>query len=346
MASSGSRSTNPSDGDSPDHYDISYRFGQLSTKPSEAESSNSSTEPSDGDNISILASKPSTDSKTAPYDINNVLLNSKVEKVGDINVMVAGDKLNSCITGCCFMPSGELVLYDFGNKKIKLLDSSLSIVNSLSIPGGDWDTAVAAIDSSSVIVTLAAKKQVQLIQVLPSLKIVRTFDVDVYSNGVAAAAGKIFVLCGGINKKNEIRAYDFEGRELLKRQVINLSGTNSFVSPFYVAVSRLGDKIYVSDRDTHTVSCLSSHGDILFQYRDDNLQRPCGLFVDDKDKVIVCGDYSHTVQVFTSSGEIHKTLLTSKDGISNPICVGVRPDTGTLVVGCWDNKKISVFKKS
>ena len=346
MASGGSRSTNPSDGDLPDHHDISHRFGQLSTKPSEAESSNSSTEPSDGDNISILASKPSTDSNTAPYDINNVLLYSKVEKVGNINVMVSGDKLYCCITGCCFMPSGELVLYDFGNKKIKLLDSSLSLVNSLSIPGGDWDTAVAAIDSNSVIVTLAAKKQVQLIQVLPSLKIARTYDVDAYSNGVAAAAGKIFVLCGGINKKNEIRVYDFEGRELLKRQVINLSGTNSFVFPFYVAVSRLGDKIYVSDRDTHTVSCLSSDGDILFQYRDDNLQRPCGLFVDDKDNVIVCGDNSHTVQVFTSSGDIHKTLLTSKDGISNPICVGVRPDTGTLVVGCWDNEKISVFKKS
>ena len=350
-------STYPSDSDSPDYRDVSNRFHQLSTRPSEGELfsntstdtkpqssggtviSNLSTEPSDSDDTPP-STTPSSDSKT----INNVLLYSNAQKIKNINVMISGDKLNSCITGCCFMPGGELVLYDFGNKKIKRLGSSLSVVNSLDIPGGDWDTAVAAIDNNNVIVTIADKKHVQFIQVIPSLKIGRSIDVGRYCNGVAAAAGKIFLLCESTSTKDEIRVYDLEGKDMGERHVINLSGTNVFVSPFYVAVSRSGDKIFISDRDTHRVSCLSSNGDILYQYGDDGLQRPCGLFVDDKDNAMVCGDYSHTVEVIAAPGKKHQTLLTSKDGISNPICVSLRPLDGTLVVGCWDNNNLFVYK--
>ena len=288
--------------------------------------------------------QPSTAAVRGDHDL---LRYSTVNKVGNINVMVSGDKLNfSCITGCCFMPGGQLVLYDFVNKKIKLLlnrNASLSIVGSLAIPVGDWDTSVAA-DYNNVVVTVASKKQIQFVQVLPLLKLGRTFDTDMACNGVAVAAGKIFVLCENNNTTDTIRVYDLEGKYLGKEYDINHSSTKAFVSPICFIVSCLGDKVYVSDEDTHAVSCLSVDGRMLFQYKDDELQRPVGLFVDNTDNVIVCGANNNNLQVITSAGKKHNILLTSKLRISNPMCVGVRPTDGTLVVGRWESKASVVFK--
>ena len=56
-----------------------------------------------------------------------------------------------------------MILCDWNNDKIKLLDRSLKVVDSLDLPGRPHD--VAAISSSNVIVTTPGKKQLQFIQV-------------------------------------------------------------------------------------------------------------------------------------------------------------------------------------
>ena len=110
--------------------DVSNQFGKLSTQPSDVDSetkpqnygenqkSNSSTEPSDADVTERPFSKPSIDLKTVQHNnMIDIAYASKVNKVKNIDVSLYGDKLNCCITGCCFLSEGELVLYDFSNKK-------------------------------------------------------------------------------------------------------------------------------------------------------------------------------------------------------------------------------------
>ena len=143
--------------------DISASFGQLSTKPSEGNSysntcseakpqnsdgnkkSYSSTQPSDDNVASSSLSKPSTDSQTAQRNISNILITSKFQ-IKEMNVKVSGEVyVNSVsISGCCFMPGGELFLCDSSNNKIELLDHSLSVVDSLDLSEEPWD--VAAVD--------------------------------------------------------------------------------------------------------------------------------------------------------------------------------------------------------
>ena len=64
-----------------------------------------------------------------------------------------------------------------------------------------------------------------------------------------------------------------------------------FRFPEYVVVRRSGDP----GRGAHTVTCLTIDGQIVYQYRDAQLLRPRGLYVDDYDSVIVCGE--STIQV-------------------------------------------------
>ena len=324
--------------------DESSRQSGSETKPQaygENTNGNLQTKPSEYVTAKSLA-KASTDSLAAEHDNIDILHYSTIKKIKEIDIKVSGDKKNCSITGCCFMSRDALIACDWNNHKIKLLDRSLSVVDSIDLTGRPWD--VAAVDNNSVIVTMPDEKQLQFIQVLPSRKRGRTIDVDEKCWGVAVAADKIFISCYRYNDKvGDIRVYVLEGRDLGKRLGINPDGSNMFRCPQYVAVSRSGDKIFVSDWDTNTVSCLTSGDNLVYQYRDKELEWPYGLLVDDNDNVIVCGWDSNTVQVITSAGEKHKTLLSKKDGIYRPRCVGFRPSDGTLVVGCrW--RKTLVFR--
>ena len=346
-------------------YDISVGLGQLSTTHSAADSSqdhNSKTKQQNNgksrksyssaksSKVAVTprsSTKHSTDPQTVQHYSSNILLISKVKKINGIDIKVSGDGSSCQINSCCFMPGGELVLSDKGNNKIKLLDRSLSVVDSLHIPGAPWDVAV--VDNNNIIVTMPWQKQLQFIHVLPSLKKICTVNVDAHCRGVAVAAGKIIVSCFKpfIQDSCELRFFDVEGRDLGTRLGNHPDGSNMFRRSEYVAVSRSGDKIFASDWETHTVTCLTSGGKIVYQYRDDELKAPSGLFVDDNDNVIVCGDCGSRsiVQVIAAAGKKHNTMLSSvKDGIFNPRCVGFRPNDGTLAFGCSLSDILLVYK--
>ena len=342
--------------------DISTRLEQLSTKPSEDSSvysdnetkpfeessllhdsetkpqaygedknGNLQTKPSDYD-ASKSPAKAITESPAAEDGNIDILRYKTIKKIKELNVKVSSDTSRCNITGCCFIPGGKLILCDWGNDKIKLLDRSLSVVDSLDLPGNPRD--VALVDSSNVIVTMPVRTQLQFIQVSPSLKPGRTIHVGEWCSGVDVAVGRIFISYNDfIDKVGDIRVHDLEGRVLGTKLGISPNGSNMFRRPDFVAVNRSGDKIFVSDYDTNTVSCLTSDGKIVYQYRDKELRGSAGLLVDDNDNAIVCSWWSNIVQVIQSAGNKHKTLLTSEDGIDRPQCVRFRPGDGTLVVG-------------
>ena len=338
--------------------DMSTQSSQSSTKPlegglfptatnetkpqnkSENKKANTSSKPSGDDATSGSFTKPFLDPVTADqHIISNVLLVSKVSKLREINIKCSGDRTNPSINGLCFMPGGELVLCDYNNDKIKVLDRFLSVVDSIVLPGQIWEVAV--VDSSNVLVTMFGESRLQFVQVLPTLKMGRGIDVqDCW--GVAVAADKIFV--GGM--LGEIEVYDVEGKNLGKRFGKNSAGSPLFKYSRYVAVSRSGEKIFVSDDKSNTVTCLTNEGKIVYQYRDEGLREPCGLFIDDKDNAIVCGYESNTIHVITPAGKKHKTLLSKKDGIIGPKCVSLTPDNGALLVNRGASEKMFVYKLS
>ena len=341
--------------------DVSEKFRKLSPIPTQQElfpkvgitskptgssrkKQSSSTRPkSDTVSISSTQTKHYTDSSTAYTSNINTLRYKTIKKIKEIDVKVSGDRDYCWLTGCCFMPGNELVLCDRNYYKIKLLDRSLSVVDSLDLPGGPWDVAV--VDNKNVIVSMPDEKRLQFIQVLPTRKLGRTIDVGERCRGVAVAADRIFISCYNYDDKvADIRVYDIGGRDLGKRLGINPNGSHMITDPSYIAVSRSGDKIFVSDYETDAVSCLTSDGNIVYRYRDKELRRPHGLFVDDNDNIIVCGWLSATIQIITAPGQKHKTLLSSS--IWSPLCVSFRPSDGTLVVGCYLSGKLLVYKMS
>ena len=131
----------------------------------------------------------------------------------------------------------------------------------------------------------------------------------------------------------EVRVLDKQGN-LKRRLGLNEDGSCLFSAPYYITVSTAGDKVFVSDWNNGTVTCMKVDGSIIYQYKDKDLRGPCGLYCDDGDNILVCGHDSNNIKVITADGKNYGTVLSSQDGLKWPMSIAYRKSDGTLVVGC------------
>ena len=272
-----------------------------------------------------------------------VVLGMKVQSSKRPNVRQDDDEGESWITGCSFMPSGDLVLCDYYNSKLKLLVRTFKVKDSLSLNGKPWSLSV--FDNSNVIVTLPNSKQLQYVQLVPHMKAGCLIKLDKKCFDVAVAGNEMYVSCQNAIGEGEVRVLDLSGN--LKRKLgVNKDGSYQFRRPNYLTVSTTGKKIFVSDFSTSITSCMTPDGNIIYQYKDDDLRYPRALFVDAGDNIFVCGHGSDNVQVITADGIKYGTLISADDGIIFPYSIAFREADNTLVVGCWNQYKIFRYKLS
>ena len=261
---------------------------------------------------------------------SKVVLGMKVQSSSQPNVRLDDDKGVPYITGCCFMPSGDLVLCDRYNSKLKLLDRTFKVKDSLSL--NDKPRSLSVIDDSNVIVTLPDTKQLQYVQLVPHMKAGRVIKLDKTYWDVAVAGNEIYVSCYNDPGEGEVRVLDLSGN--FKRQLgVNKDGSYQFQGPNYLTVSTTGKKIFVSDWEKSIITCMTPDGNIIYQYKDDDLIWPRALFVDAGDNIFVCDYSSHNVQVITADGRKYGALISADDGLRDPISIAFREADNMLVVG-------------
>ena len=293
--------------------------------------------------IDSLGSIKEKDSVSYKGTSTKVVLGMKVQSSSQPNVQLSNEKILPSITGCCFMPSGDLVLCDHNNSKLKLLDQTFNVKDSLSLSADPWSLVV--IDNSNVIVTLPITKQLQYVQLVPHMKVDRVIKLDKKCWDVAVTDNEIYVSCNNGPGEGEVRVLDLSGN--LKRKLgVNKDGSYQFQRPTYLTVSTTGKKIFVSDEKTSIISCMTPDGNIIYQYKDDDLRWPEALFVDAGDNIFVCEMNSHKVQVITAEGRKYGTLISADDGIRRPFSIAFREADNTLVVGCLNQNNIFCYKLS
>ena len=292
--------------------------------------------------IDSLGSIKEKDSVSYKGTSTKVVLGMKVRSWKQHNIR-HGEKFPPCITDCCFMPSGDLVLCDYNNSKLKLLDQTFKVKDSLSLNDKPWSSSV--IDNSNVIVTMPDTKQLQYVQLVPHMKAGRVIQLDKKCWDVAVAGNEIYVSCHNDPGEGEVRVLDLSGN--LKRQLgVNKDGSYQFQRPTYLTVSTTGKKIFVSDWDKSIISCMTPDGNIICQYKDDDLIRPEALFVDAGDNIFVCDYSSNNVRVITADGRKYGTLISADDGIRCPFSIAYREADNMLVVGGRNKNNIFCYKLS
>ena len=261
-----------------------------------------------------------------------------------INVKVQSDGEDAGISGSTFLSSGELVLCDWYNKKLKLLDKSLQMKESIDVPGGPWD--VAPVNQHQVIVTFPDEEYLQFIQVTPSLALGHKVDLGMECRGVAVSSESIYISSVD-SGECKIGIYDLTGKQKLMIGPYSCNdGKLLFKKPLYIDVST-GEKIFVSDVDdkssTSTVYCLESNGNVLSTISNPSFKHCRGISVDENENLLVCNRTSHKVFLITKDGKEVCEFLTKKDGLYKPYTTSFRRSDGTLVVGCRNWNDILVF---
>ena len=257
-----------------------------------------------------------------------------------VNVKVPSDANDAWITGSAFLPSGELILCDGYNNKLKLLDENLQMKESIDMPEAPWDIAV--VNQHQVIVTFPVQQYLQFIQVTPSLALGHTVDLGVQCRGVAVSRESIYISFSE-SGEGKIGIYDLTGKK--KRIIDPYNGKDGKVLikyPWYIAVSN-DEKLFVSDRSsTPTVYCLESSGNVLYTVSNPLYTYWGGVSVDENENLLVCDVVRHKVFLITKDGKEVREFLTEKDGLSYPSTVSFRRSDGTLVVG-GEHNNILVF---
>ena len=257
-----------------------------------------------------------------------------------VNVKVQSDSYDADITGSAFLPSGELILCDYDNAKLKLLDENLQMKESIDVPGTPWDIAV--VNQHQVIVTFPWQQYLQFIQVTPTLALGHTVDLGMACWGVTVSRESIYISFSE-SGEGKIGIYDLTGKK--KRIIGPYNGKDGKVLikwPYYIAVSN-DEKIFVSGvSSTTTVYCLESSGNVLYTVSNPLFKACRGISVDENENLLVCDLYSHKVFLITKDGKEVREFLTVKDGLSYPSTISFRRSDGTLVVGGGHNN-ILVF---
>ena len=261
-----------------------------------------------------------------------------------INVKLQSDAEDAWISGSTFLSSGELILCDRNNNKLKLLDKNLQMKENMDLPGSPRD--IAPVNQHQVIVTFPHKKYLQFIQVTPSLALGHKVDLGMECRGVAVSRESIYISLAD-SGECKIGISDLTGKQKLMIGPYNCSdGTLLFKQPLYIDVLN-DEKIFVSDIDeksnTSTVYCLESNGNVMYSVSDTSFKLCPGISVDENENLLLCDWKSHKVFLITKDGKEVREFLTKKDGLYQPYTTSFRHSDATLVVTCRDRNDILVF---
>ena len=267
------------------------------------------------------------------------ILDMKVKSRKEINIELETDNYDPSIFGCTFLSNDRILLCDYWNKTLKLLDSKMSITKSLNL--SEFPYNVAAVGENEAIITFELTNDLQYIDTHPDLKLGKTITLPDKCYGLCIVNDNIYTAYHKDTGKDEIWRLDRAGN-ILSKTVLNQ--TSSSCSN-YLGFCQVGPSacVYLTDTDNSRVTCFQLDGKIVYQYQDKGLKWPFGIYVDTAGNCLVCGSESDNVVVITADGRKHRQLLTPND-IREPRCIDYRPEDQTLIVGCVDNSKLFVYK--
>lgn len=249
----------------------------------------------------------------------------------------------SRISGCIFLSSGELLLCDFNYFNIKLFDKFLTVSDSIEVSCRPWDVAV--VNKKTAIVTLPNAKQLQYVDLVPKLSLGSWMSTKQMCFGIVVVNKVIYITChgGADNLGGDIRVLDLRGNEL-KKIGINRDGSQFLQRPFYIAVNREENKLYVTDNYTDELIGISPSGNIIYKLKYSDIYAPLGVYVDSQDNLVVCSSANDTFQVIAPNDTKYKTLLVSNDDVRDPAGIAFRPKDSTLIVGLREQSDVLAVK--
>ncbi|XP_052778905.1 uncharacterized protein LOC128216385 [Mya arenaria] len=185
-------------------------------------------------------------------------------KLPGIPVKTAADASYCFLTGVAFLSGDRLLLADFSNCSVKLVDTTTNkIVSQVKLPDKPW--GLCLLPGEKAAVTLPREKKIQFVSTKGNATLQDVVKVDGQCCGIDFCDDNLivsFILPG------KVVMMDMTGK--VKKSVNKESiGKPLFQFPSYLTVTRENQStpaIYVSDRNTNTITKLSISLEMLQSY--------------------------------------------------------------------------------
>ena len=276
------------------------------------------------------------------YNMRNNRLGHFIFKyrLNEIHIGVEEDKETCVINGASVVADERILMTDWGNKKLKLLDKFFSVVDKIQLPSAPND--VCHISTNEAIVSLPDEKSLQLVKVDPKLTLGKKLDIGVEGRGMEYWAGELFIICGGLEHevKGHLRIYTTQGKLIRAIEHDHLQD-GIFSIPMRIAVSNDGSKIYVTDGEKGLIT-LKKSGEVTPPFSDPEMKWPWGICVDNNDQLFICGSSSNNIVQVRDNAKIG-VALRAEDGLKDPMSICYFPVGSRLIVTTNKSNFIKVF---
>jgi hypothetical protein len=266
--------------------------------------------------VSIETSPPSVVIKTMKAkqaQIMFVIQSPSVKSINDIKLTlhttfdISNVKGNNTITGCIVSPNGKMIFvnYDHTNQRLIILNEDGTLDKVITCSRGNPFDVTCLNDTT---VAVSTYNGIEIINI-NSTKTERRIQTSKPCFGVTYHNG---VLLWYEHQRGIQMMKLSDGRVTTLVKQINLL-YNSYITT-------CGDKIYQTNNNTRTVTCYTTKGEKLWEYKETSvLNDPRGVTVDNNSNVYLTSYSSGKVIVLEPDGRQGRQLISSEDGLNRPI---------------------------
>ncbi|WAR26708.1 TRI33-like protein, partial [Mya arenaria] len=190
----------------------------------------------------------------------------KVKNKSQYKVTVKSDKRECMITGICELPGGEILITDYNNQKVKLLDSKYQVTATCNLP--DKPRHICHIAANEAAVTLGDKSVLFITMTGCTLSVTRKLTFPHYCYGISHHNGNLY-----IGSSKAIYQYTMLGQ--LVKAIYEDNSARVAVGKF--TVSRDGTNIYIPDPYHNKLITIDTSGNILSTLQDLDFDWPTSV---------------------------------------------------------------------
>jgi len=247
----------------------------------------------------------------------------------NISVKFPSDEFNCSLTGMALVEHNRIILCDNNNQSVKILDLlSCRRISTVRVSSKPYD--VCAIPKQQFAISLPNEGKIQMIKIQGSLALTTSFKTRNNCRGIRNVRNTLVVTYWD---GNGLEILDLDG-QVLKQIQSDENGQPLILTPFYVAVDRLGRNIYVSDHHRNTITKLDLELNVLHTFVNQAIKGPRSMFAVDECHLLVCSRENDKILLLNTETEEVHTFLGVEHGVQSPQYVCYSSDLETVFVTC------------
>lgn len=250
-------------------------------------------------------------------------------KIKECGMRLHSDESPCDVTGTAIMPDGRIVLVDFNNKKLKVIDKDLKLLTDFKMDHNVFDAAV--VNESQIAITMPREKMIHLISLQDGSKSAESIATRLECWGIDTLDDKFVTVTS--SDCHMVLIMNRKGVELVSANL----GTHdpNLMWPISVCVDTR-DRIFIacqgdghSDEVKGSLIMVDRSGEVKHMFIDDNLVKPTSCTKDEDGNIYVCGlDSANVYQVGRSGDQLCPVI----SGLYKPIHINFENVTNSLFI--------------